>query len=57
MRRYFKTIPRLTDSKAYVELEHFLNAKFGAETNNTQLRDWFINTLKQSSNIFLTTQD
>jgi hypothetical protein len=50
-------MPHLTDPKAYVELERFLNAKFGAETNNTHLRDWFINVLKQSSNTFLSTQD
>jgi hypothetical protein len=50
-------MPRLTDSKAFVELEYFLNAKFGAQTNNTQLRDWFINTLKKSSNGLLSTQD
>jgi hypothetical protein len=50
-------IPRLTDPKAYVEFEYFLNAKFGAETSNTNLRDWFINTLKQSLNTFLSTQD
>jgi hypothetical protein len=49
--------PRLTDPKAYVELECFLNAKFGAETSNISLRDWFINTLKQSSNTLLSTQD
>ncbi len=46
---------RLTDPKAYVELECFLNAKFGAETNNAPLREWFINTLKQSSNTLLST--
>ena len=50
-------IPRLTDSEAYVQLEWFLNAKFGAQTNNMQLRDWFIDTLKQSSNTLLLTQD
>ena len=42
-------IPRLTDTKAYVELERFLNAKFGAQTTNANLRDWFINTLKKST--------
>ncbi|CAF3362886.1 unnamed protein product [Rotaria sp. Silwood1] len=52
-----KIIPRLTDSKAYVELECFLNARFGAQTNNTNLRDWFINTLKQSSKTLFSTQD
>ncbi|CAF3334977.1 unnamed protein product [Rotaria socialis] len=49
--------PHLSDSKAYVELECFLNAKFGAQTSNVNLRDWFVNTLKQSSNTLLSTQD
>ncbi|CAF2036857.1 unnamed protein product [Rotaria magnacalcarata] len=47
----------LSDSNAYVELECFLNAKFGAQTSNVNLRDWFVNTLKQSSNTLLSTQD
>ncbi|CAF0806977.1 unnamed protein product [Adineta steineri] len=48
-----KIIPHLTDSNAYVELEWFLNAKFGAQTNNKPLCDWFIETFKQSSNTLL----
>lgn len=50
-------INRLTDAKAYVELESFLNAKFGAQTSHAQLRDWFVQTLKQSSNTLLSAQD
>ncbi|CAF0864674.1 unnamed protein product [Adineta ricciae] len=52
-----KITPRLTDSNAYVELERFLNPKFGAQTNDVQLRDWFINTFKQSANTLLLKQD
>ncbi|CAF1528680.1 unnamed protein product [Adineta steineri] len=48
-----KIIPHLTDSNADVELEWFLNAKFGAQTNNKPLCDWFIETFKQSSNTLL----
>jgi hypothetical protein len=50
-------MPRLTDSKTFVEPEYFLNEKFGTQTNKTQLRNWFINTLKESSNTLLSVQD
>ena len=52
----FQKSNRLTEPKALVELENFLNAKFGAQTMINQLRDWFVHSLKQSSNTLLSAQ-
>ncbi|CAF0839975.1 unnamed protein product, partial [Didymodactylos carnosus] len=50
-------IPTINDSQAFVQLESFLNAKFGSQTSNVQLRDWFSMMFRLSSNNLFQIQD